>query len=230
MRVDYNRLYNYNWISTELVKDISDTGKKFIAITGTSCVGKSSFTRRVKEKLERDYTVQVIGVDSYLKEQYRGGFKFWTGTDTNEFLTPVHFDWKKLREDVQALFDGKSIEKQYYVRGIGWDNVKTLEPADIVIVEGLFLDSVQAAEYMEYDMVVKLEAVDNMIRKLRMDRDDYYRKNYENFKRTKNETLRETESTLRAGKAYQVCKNKWFYVRLFVEMGFKAKIRIYKVR
>lgn len=228
MRIDKNKRYNYDVISSVLVKEIADTGKKFIAITGTSCVGKTSFTKRLKGKLEKTHTVQVIGVDSYLKEQHRGGTKFWTGTDTKEFLTPVHFDWEKLKKDVSLLSVGMPIERQYYVRGIGWDNVKMLEPADIIIVEGLFLDSVQAAEWMEYDMVVKLEAQDDMIRKLRMNRDDYYRKHYENFKRTKNETLRETESTLRAGKSYQVCKNKWYYVKLLVEMDFKAKMQYYK--
>ena len=104
MYIEKEKLYNYNYISKELVKEIAGTGKKLIAITGTSCVGKTSFTRRIKEKLEKTYKVQSIGVDSYLKEQYRAGFKFWTGTDSKEFLTPIHFDWKKLQEDVESLF------------------------------------------------------------------------------------------------------------------------------
>lgn len=223
-----DKIYDYEEISNMVAQDIMiEESCKLIGITGTSCVGKSTFTNLIKRKLENDFSVQIIGVDSYLKEAYRGDKKFWIGTDTSDFLTPVHFDWEKLKQDIELLRQGKRIQKQHYNRGIGWKNVKVFEPADIIIVEGLFLDSVQAAVHMEYDKVIALCAEDDLIRKLRMDRDDYYRKNFENFKRTKNETVRETESTLRAGKVYQKCLDKWNRLELFVQEGFKARLKEY---
>ena len=95
-------------------------------------------------------------------------------------------------------------------------SIKNHVSADCLFVEGLFLDSVQAAEYVEFDLLISLAAEDELIRKLRMERDDYYRQNYKNFSRTKDETLKEIEDTLLAGKSYKVCSGIDNYFRLQV--------------
>lgn len=63
-----------------------------------------------------------------------------------------------------------------------------------------------------------------------MERDDYYREDFADFKRTKEETLKETEDTLKAGKAYQKCKEEWNYLELLIKKDFHAVISEYYIK
>ena len=169
----------------------------------------------LKEKIEGSQSVTVIDVDSYLKEEFRGGKKFWNRF--SEYLMPVYFDWKALAQDILKLQSGKSVEKEIYKRGTGWGSMLTYYPADYYIVEGLFLDSVEAAEYMHYDRMIALTATDEYIYDLRIKRDDYYRQNFKEFTRTKEETIKEIEATLKAGRSYKIDKDKWTRTEIFVQ-------------
>ena len=226
MELVANKVYRYKTIAEIISKEIIADSYKVIGITGTSSVGKSTFTKMVRTQLENaGHTVLVIGMDNYLKEKFRGNTQFWNRLEST-YLKPEYFDWAKVKEDVEALQSGKTVEKEGYVRGIGWGKKNIFEPAEYIIVEGLFMDSVQAAEFMEYDLLVSLTAKDELIRKLRTARDSYYRKNYKNFKRTESETQKEIEDTLLAGKSYKVCYDKWKYLRLNVRENYNATARL----
>ena len=67
----------YNAVADKLINEILGKQQKIIGITGTSCIGKSTLTGILKDKIEKDFSVAVIDVDSYLKESLRGGKNFW---------------------------------------------------------------------------------------------------------------------------------------------------------
>lgn len=205
----------YNAVADKLINEILGKQQKIIGITGTSCIGKSTLTGILKGKIEKDFSVAVIDVDSYLKESLRGGKNFWNRC--SEYLKPEYFDWMELDQDIERLKEGNSVEKQVYKRGNGWSGTVIYQPADYYIVEGLFLDSVEAAEYMHYDRMIALTATDEYIYDLRIKRDDYYRQNFKEFTRTKEETIKEIEATLKAGRAYKIDKDKWTRTEIFVQ-------------
>ena len=48
---------------------------------------------------------------------------------------------------------------------MGWKKYVGFKPADVIIVEGLFLDSYEASLDMKYNLCVSLTAPDELIRK-----------------------------------------------------------------
>lgn len=223
MKLVQNEICSRQDVAKELSRYILADEYKVIAVTGPSCVGKSTFTGMLTDELGKRVTFQVINVDCYLKETYRAGTKMWKGPEPH--LMPKHFDWKRLSNDLNVLKSGRDIEKQMYVRGIGWSNKETIYAKEVFVLEGLFLDSMEASEFMEYDLLVKLSADDEMIKKKRMERDDYFREHFENFTRTKEETIKEAEQTIQAGKSYTVCENKWKCVRLKIREDYQAEVQ-----
>ena len=205
----------YDAIADKLVREILEQSQKIIGVTGTSCIGKSTLTGILKNKIDASFSATIIDVDSYLKEEIRGGKNYWNRC--SEYLKPEYFDWKALAQDIQKLSGRQSVEKQVYKRGNGWSGKIIYQPAEYFIVEGLFLDSVEAAEYMNFDKMVALSADDQYIYNLRVERDEYYRQNFKEFTRTKEETIKEIESTLKAGKAYSVSLDKWKRTEIFVQ-------------
>lgn len=205
----------YDVIAEKLIQEIIQDSQRIIGLTGTSCIGKSTLTDILKGKLETSYKVTVIDVDSYLKEEIRGGKSYWNRC--SEYLKPEYFDWKELSEDLKQLDSGKCVEKQIYQRGNGWSGKIVYQPADYYIVEGLFLDSYEAAEYIIYDRMIALTASDEYIYNMRVLRDEFYRQNFKDFTRTKEETIKEIESTLKAGKAYAIYKDKWTRTEILVQ-------------
>ena len=221
-----NKTYEYEMIAGILSKEILESSYKIVGITGTSSVGKSTFTKMIKEQLEKEgHTVLVINMDDYLKEKFKARHRFWNRLEST-YLKPEYFEWKQTKDEIDALQRGESVERECYVRGHGWDNRIVLKPAEYLFVEGLFLDSVQAAECMEYDLMISLTAEDELIRKMRTERDAYYRKNFPNFQRTESETQQEIENTLMAGKSYKVCYDKWKYVKLNVLENYQATVKV----
>lgn len=225
----FDEMYDYNQLADLIIENLYLGKNKVLGVTGTSCVGKSTFTKLLKNKIEeKGYTVLIIRADNYLKNEFCGTTGFWTHVD--EFLKPEHFDWCILWQDILRLLDDRSVQKKCYVRGIGWKKYVRFKPADVVIVEGLFLDSYEASLYMKYNLCVSLTAPDELIRRRRMERDDYYREHYDDFKRTKEETLKETEDTLKAGKSYQKSKEKWNYLELLIKKDFHAVVSDYYIK
>ena len=221
-----NNIYEYGTIAEILSKEILAGSYKVVGITGTSSVGKSTFTKMIKGQLEKaGHSVLIINMDDYLNDRFKARKRFWNRLEST-YLKPEYFDWSRIKSEIESLQAGKSVERECYVRGIGWDNTTVLEPAEYLLIEGLFLDSVQAAECMEYGLMISLTAEDDLIRKMRTERDAYYRKNYANFQRTESETQQEIENTLLAGKSYTVCYDRWKYIKLNVLENYQATVVI----
>lgn len=216
MKLMNNTIYTYEEMAERIAGMILENSCKLVGITGTSCVGKSTFTGMINAHLAKaEYTTQIMKADDYLCRQHRGVTSYWNREESS-YLKAEYYNWELLKKDIGLLHSGNSVTGGCYTRGIGWESSRTMYPADCLFVEGLFLDSVQAAEHVAFDLLIALVAEDELIRKLRMERDDYYRQNYKNFSRTKSETLKEIEDTLLAGKSYQVCSKKENYIRLNV--------------
>ena len=219
-----NNIYEYGRIAEILAKEILAGSYKVVGITGTSSVGKSTFTKMIKNRLEEaGHSVLIINMDDYLNHKFKERTRFWNRLE-GTYLKPEYFDWFRIKAEVESLQAGNRVERECYVRGVGWDNTMILEPAEYFLIEGLFLDSVQAAEYMDYDLLISMTAEDELIRKMRTERDAYYRKNYENFQRTEHETQQEIENTLMAGKSYTVCYDKWNYIKLNILENYKITV------
>jgi len=93
MEVPFNELYDYNQLADMIIEHLMLEPKRVLGVTGTSCVGKSTFSKLLKNKLEeKDLSVFIIRADNYLKAELRGVSQFWTYAD--EYLKPEHFDWK----------------------------------------------------------------------------------------------------------------------------------------
>lgn len=217
-----NKLYSRQEVAKQVIAESIKNRWKVIAVTGTSCVGKSTFTGMLFDELQGNATVQLVNADCYLKEEYRAGTKMWKGTEP--YLMPKHFDWERLSMDIRQMQEGKNVEKEMYLRGIGWTDKETLYARDVILLEGLFLDSREASEFMQYDLLIKLSSEDEMIRRKRMERDDYYREHFVDFTRTREETLQEAEKTLEAGRAYCVCEEKWNLVKFKIQEDYKVQI------
>lgn len=221
-----HKIYQYRDIADMIAQDAIDGSYRILGITGTSSVGKSTFSKIVQERLTfYGYSAQIISADDYLKETFRAGNNFWNRLDST-YLKPNHFDWKQLKTDSDALAHGLSIEKGQYVRGIGWGTTHIMHPTDYLIIEGLFLDSIQASDYMHYDLLLSLNADDALIRSLRIERDAYYRQTSNTFKRTEEETLQEIENTLLAGKSYQPYTQWPRHLKLNAKGNYNATLHL----
>lgn len=220
------KIYQYTEIADMIVQDALDHSYSIIAVTGTSSVGKSTFSNMILEHFQRyGFSAQIISADNYLKKVFQAGTNFWNRLDST-YLKPEHFDWNLLANDLKSLKNSHPIHKECYVRGTGWGILQTFHPTEYYIIEGLFLDSVQASDNLDYDFLVSLTADEHLIRTLRIERDAYYRRTSPAFKRTEDETLLEIENTLLAGKSYSVSTHWKRYLSLHAKGSYNATIHL----
>ena len=107
-----------------------------IGICGGSGAGKTTLLKRISESLE-GYSSSVFSMDNYylpIDQQQK---------DSNgivNFDLPTALDHEKLALDLQQLISGEPIEvREYFFNVQGNKSVLlTIQPSDIIIVEGLF--------------------------------------------------------------------------------------------
>lgn len=221
-----HKIYQYKEIADMIAHDALEHERSMIAVTGTSSVGKSTFSNMLANCLiQYGYSTQILSADNYLNKKYRAGTNFWNRLDST-YLKPEYFDWEQLNHDLNQLINQHSFDKECYVRGTGWGSKKHFSPTEFYIIEGLFLDSIQASKYMHYDRIISLRAKDDIIRTLRMERDNHYRKLSKTFTRTKEETLQEIENTLLAEKSYSHFPNWEHHLVLHVKGSYNATLYI----
>ena len=124
-----------------------------------------------------------------------------------EILRPDMFDWETLRKTILDLSSCESVYTPHYKRGYGWVNDNLINSADVVIVDGLFLDSEECNQVIDFDMYILMMSTDDLIRKFRMKRDDYYRQNSDSFSRSKEETELEIKNCILSNKLYNRSKS-----------------------
>ena len=111
-----------------------------IAVAGGSGSGKTTFARRVLEKLDLDQRSQVsiIGQDSYYKDQSE---KFDHDGGAVNFDHPQSIDFDLLCDHLKALKSGKSVEiPQYdFATHRRLDQTVELGPKKVILVDGILI-------------------------------------------------------------------------------------------
>jgi uridine kinase len=137
-----------------------------IGICGGSGSGKTTLLKRLAESF-KELSTAVFSMDNYyfpIEKQAR---------DSNgvvNFDLPTALNEKKLSADLMQLIRGESIEvKEYFFNSPPDKNVLiTIEPAEIIIVEGLFL-----FHYQEVHNVIDYGIFVDVDHKIQLDRRIY---------------------------------------------------------
>lgn len=139
-----------------------------IGIAGGSCSGKTSVTKAIYD-VYREHSVVVIEQDYYYKDQSHMTFE--QRLDTN-YDHPLAFDTDLLIEHIHALLDYEAIEKPVYdyVNHTRSDEVITVEPQDVIIVEGiLVLEDERLRNLMDIKLFVDTDSDLRIIRRIQRD-------------------------------------------------------------
>lgn len=108
-----------------------------IGIAGGTASGKTSVARKIYEHFNDEKSVIIIREDDYYKFQT---IPFEERKKTN-YDHPFAFDYELMHKQLDDLLSEKSIEKPTYDYSIHnrSDVTETVCPADVIILEGLFV-------------------------------------------------------------------------------------------
>lgn len=110
---------------------------KIIGIAGGSGSGKTTFAKKVLDKIGTDNSL-ILSMDSYyLNIQPE---EFYTQNKNPNFDHPAAFDWELLSEHLKLLKEGKSIEAPEYdfSKNARSNETITITPKKLIIFEGIF--------------------------------------------------------------------------------------------
>lgn len=109
-----------------------------IGIAGGSASGKSSISRRLKEKYENTNSVVIIRQDDYYKDQSNKTMEERCKTNYDH---PFAFDNDLFVTQLKQLMDGIAIEKPIYDFVVHTRSAETehILPSDVIVIEGLFI-------------------------------------------------------------------------------------------
>lgn len=138
----------------------------FIGICGGSGSGKTYLLEVLKNRLE--LSCSVCSLDDYYK------LKEEQSIDENgviNFDLPSALDTDKLKSDIESLSLNQPIEqKEYHFNVDKGYNVKTIQPADVIIIEGLFvLEYDFLKPYIDYSIYVQVDRKVQLERRLKRD-------------------------------------------------------------
>lgn len=139
-----------------------------IGVAGGSGSGKTSVTRSICKKF-RDKTILVIEQDFYYKDQSDLSFEERLKTNYDH---PLAFDNDLLIQHLKDLIDLKPIGKPVYDYKLHTrsDKVITVEPKQVIIVEGiLILEDPRLVELMDIKVFVDTDSDLRIIRRLLRD-------------------------------------------------------------
>ncbi len=140
-----------------------------IGITGGSGSGKTSILREIKNNFD-EKDICIVSQDDYYKPREdqaedENGIK--------NFDLPQSILLDELYEDLLTLCRGEQIRREEYVFNNSEQvpEIKVINPAPVIIVEGLFVN-MHAKLYNHFDLKVFVEAKDHLkiIRRIKRDR------------------------------------------------------------
>ena len=138
-----------------------------IGICGASGSGKSTLAQELENKL--DCRCVIIKQDSYYKDHSDLTFEERTHINYDE---PDAFEHRLLRDDLIQLHSGKAITSKDYdfARHMRNDQGNIIEPADIVIVEGIhtFFDP-EIRDLMDLKIYVQVDIDVCLLRRVKRD-------------------------------------------------------------
>lgn len=137
-----------------------------IGIAGGSASGKSSIAQKIQTCFEKNKSIVIIRQDDYYKDQSHLSM---SERVKNNYDHPLAFDNDLLIEQLHQLKKGQAIQKPVYDFMIHTrsDVIETIEPADVIIIEGLFvLEEPRIRELLDIKVFVDTDADVRFIRRL----------------------------------------------------------------
>ncbi|MBP3892053.1 MAG: uridine kinase [Solobacterium sp.] len=137
-----------------------------IGIAGGSASGKTSIARRIKDEFSDEKSVLIIRQDDYYKDQSNLTMEERVKTNYDH---PFAFDNDLMVEQIKLLAAGQNIDKPTYdyVEHTRSSVTERLEPADVIILEGLFvLEDEKIRDLLNIKIYVETAADIRFIRRL----------------------------------------------------------------
>ncbi|MFB6235950.1 MAG: uridine kinase [Halopenitus sp.] len=138
-----------------------------IGIAGGTGAGKTTVARLVTQNV--DDSVTRIPIDNYYEDLSHLDFEERAEVNYDH---PSAFEWDLLREQLEALLEGQSVEMPQYDFEIHnrKDERVTVEPTDVIVLEGIFALYDEAInEMLDLRLYVETDADVRILR--RIDRD-----------------------------------------------------------
>ena len=141
----------------------------FIGIAGGSGSGKTTIAKNIKSKFSKNERVVILEMDSYYKDFSDLEFK---DREVINYDLPQALDFKLLKRQLSDLKKMRSIEKPAYnfVKHLREKNTVHIEPADIVILEGIMtFHKKTLRDLLDIKVFVDTDADIRLLRRIRRD-------------------------------------------------------------
>lgn len=141
----------------------------FIGITGGSGSGKTSFVQKIQQEFSAE-GICVLSQDNYYKPREE---QLVDEEGIQNFDLPTSIESEKMANDLRKLSRGETVELDEYTfnNELAEKRKIEIEPAKIILVEGLFVLS-EKAIFDQLDIKIYIHAKDNLkiIRRIKRDR------------------------------------------------------------
>lgn len=140
-----------------------------IGIAGGSASGKTSIANKLRDTFSDVKSVLIIRQDDYYKDQSHMPMEERYKTNYDH---PFAFDNEYMIEQLHDLMEGKTIQKPTYdfVNHTRSSVTETCDPADVIIIEGLFvLENEDLRKLLNIKVFVDTDADIRFIRRLTRD-------------------------------------------------------------
>lgn len=137
-----------------------------IGIAGGSASGKTSIANKLRDTFSDEKSVLIIRQDDYYKDQSHMPMEERYKTNYDH---PFAFDNEYMIEQLNDLIAGKTIKKPVYdfVEHTRSQMTETCYPADVIIIEGLFvLENEDLRKLLNIKVFVETDADIRFIRRL----------------------------------------------------------------
>jgi uridine kinase len=138
-----------------------------IGIAGGTGAGKTTVAREITEEVEDSVT--RIPMDNYYEDLSHMNFEERKEVNYDH---PSAFEWDLLREHMDTLLSGQSIEMPQYDFSAHnrMDETETVEPTDVVVLEGIFaLHDEDLNEMLDIRVYVETDADVRILRRIERD-------------------------------------------------------------
>lgn len=140
-----------------------------IGIAGGTASGKTSIAQILKDDFKDTQSVTIIKEDDYYKDQSNMTYEERCKTNYDH---PLAFDFDLMTEQLKELLCGNTIQKPTYDYTVHnrSDVIETVEPSDVIILEGLFaLYNPEIRELEDIKVFIDTDADKRFIRRLKRD-------------------------------------------------------------
>lgn len=140
-----------------------------IGIAGGTASGKTSIAKILKDDFKDTQSVTIIKEDDYYKDQSNITYEERCKINYDH---PLAFDFDLMTKQLKELLCGHIIQKPTYDYTVHnrSDVIETVEPSDVIILEGLFtLYNPEIRELEDIKVFIDTDADKRFIRRLKRD-------------------------------------------------------------